>query len=253
MNSRIKFGRGNVMQNEIKAPPDWGEDKLSKYIKEAWHNTYATFANLRPQYNHIKEIHLNYQKIIDNLINTPDWFASFFLMRSHASYLGAVQLSLSGQIPETYMVLRGCLENSLYGLYVTKNPDTQEIWLKRDENDESKKKCRNEFSASNLFKCLETEDRKINNIAKNLYEMTIDYGAHPNERAFMSLMSQSKDEQKVDFKMYYLIGDSSPFRLCLKNSARIGVCSLYIFKLIYRHRFDILRISDKLEKLKRGL
>jgi len=237
MNSKIEFERGNVMQNEIKAPPDWGEDELSKYIKEAWHNTYATFANLRPQYDHIKKIHLNYQKIIDNLINTPDWFPSFFLMRSHASYLGAVQLSLSGQIPETYMVLRGCLENSLYGLYVTKNPDTQEIWLKRDENDESKKKCRNEFT----------------DIAKNLYEMTIDYGAHPNERAFMSLMSQSKDEQKVDFKMYYLIGDSSPFRLCLKNSARIGVCSLDIFKLIYSHRFDILGISNKLEKLKRGL
>jgi len=100
---------------------------------------------------------------------------------------------------------------------------------------------------------IEKENRKKHYIAKDLYEMTIDYGAHPNEYAFMSLMSQSKDEQKVDFKMYYLIGDSSPFRLCLKNSARIGVCSLYIFKLIYRHRFDILRISDKLEKLKKGL
>ena len=253
MNSKIEFGRGNVMQDEIKAPPDWGEDKLSKYIKDAWYNTYATFTNLRPQYNHLKEIHLNYQKIIDNLINTPDWFASFFLMRSHASYLGGVQLSFSGQIPEAYMVLRGCLENSFYGLYVTRNPDTQEMWLRRHKDDESKKKCRNEFTASNLFKCLEKEDRKINNIAKILYEMTIDYGAHPNERAFMSLMSQSKDEQKIDFKMYYLIGDSLPFQLCLKNTARIGVCSLDIFKLIYRHRFDILGISDKLEKLKKGL
>lgn len=240
------------MQNEIKIPPDWGKDKLSKYIKGTWHNTYGTFVNLRPQYNYLKEIHLNYQKIIDNLINTSDWFALFFLIRSHASYLSGVQLSFSGQIPETYMVLRGCLENSLYGLYLTRNPDTQEIWLRRHADDESKKKCRNEFTASNLFKCLEKEDRNINNIAKNFYEMTIDYGAHSNVRAFMSLMSQSKDKQNV-FKMYYLIGNSLPLRLCLKNLARIGVCSLDIFKLIYRHNFDILGISDKLEKLKKGL
>jgi len=241
------------MQNEVRIPSDWGQDRLSKFIKDAWHNTYATFANLRPQYNHLKEIHLIYQEIVNNLINTPEWFASFFLMRSHASYLGGVQLSFSGQIPEAYMVLRGCLENSLYGLYVSRNPDAQEIWLRRHDDESSKKNCRNEFTAHNLFKCLEQEDNKKHDIASDLYEMTIDYGAHPNERAFMSLMSQSKDEKKIDFKMYYLIGDSLPLQLCLKNSARIGVCSLDIFKIIYRHRFDILGISDKLENLKKGL
>jgi len=101
------------MQNEINKPPDWGQDPLSKFIKDAWHNTYATFANLKPQYTHLEAIHSAYQKIKDNLINTPEWFASFFLMRAHASYLGGVQLSFSGQIPEAYMVLRGCLENRL--------------------------------------------------------------------------------------------------------------------------------------------
>lgn len=241
------------MQNEINTPLDWGQDPLSKFIKDAWHNTYATFANLKPQYIHLEAIHSAYQKIKDNLINTPEWFASFFLMRAHASYLGGVQLSFSGQIPEAYMVLRGCLENSLYGLYVAQHPNAQEIWLRRHDDEKSKKKCKSKFTAHNLFKCLEQEDKKKNDIARDLYEMTIDYGAHPNERAFMSLMSQSKDEKKIDFKMYYLIGDSLPLQLCLKNSARIGVCSLDIFKIIYKHRFDILGLSDKLDQLKKGL
>ena len=57
-------------------------------------------------------------------------------------------------------------------------------------------------------------------------------------------------------KYIFLKCDKEPSpdtQLCLKNSARIGLCSLNIFKLIYSHRFDILGISDELEKLKKGL
>lgn len=241
------------MDNWPPEPKNWGKDPLSEFIKTAWNNTFATFANLKPQYNCLNEIHVTYRKIIDNLINSPEWFASFFLMRAHASYIGGVRLSLSGQVPEAYIVFRGCLENSLYGLYVSRRPNTQEIWLRRHDDESSKRRCKNEFTTRNVFQCLESVDKKIHHIAQQLYDTTIDYGAHPNERGLMSLMTQEKDGSKIDFRLYYLTGNTLPLHLCIKTAARIGICSLYIFKNIYRERFDILGIAEKLKELEKGL
>ncbi len=241
------------MKNELKIPPKWGEDPLSKFIEDTWHNTYATFANLKPEFTRLTAIQLAYQNIIDNLLNTPDWFAGFFLMRAHSAYLAAARLSLSGQVTEAYMVLRGCLENSLYGLHISNNPDTREVWLCRHDDEGSKKKCKNEFTAGNVFRTLVAKDKKVHKIAKYLYKSTIDYGAHPNEIGMLSMMRKKQDENQINFMVDYLTGDSLPLRLGLKMTARVGVCSLFIFKLVFKERFDILGISKRLDKLKHGL
>jgi len=227
------------MKDESKIPPQWGEDPLSQFIKDAWHNTHASFANLKPEFTRLKEIHSTFQKIIDNLLNTPEWFVGFFLMRAHSAYLAGARLSLSGQVTEAYMVLRGCLENSLYGLHISSNPNTREIWLCRHDDEDSKRKCKNEFTAGNVFKTLESRDIITHRIAKELYETTIDYGAHPNERGLFSMMRKTQDEHKIDFMVDYLTGDSMPLRLGMKMTARVGVCSLFIFQLVFKERFDM--------------
>ncbi|MDX9745885.1 MAG: hypothetical protein RBU31_05045 [Syntrophales bacterium] len=116
---------------EKKIPPGWGQDSLSEFIENAWHNTFATFHNVKDWYSILKDIHLVFDAITHNIDRTPDWFASFFLFRSHSAYLGSVRLALSGQTPETYIVLRGCLGNALYGFYVSRNAESREIWLRR--------------------------------------------------------------------------------------------------------------------------
>ncbi len=88
-------------------PPGWGEDPLSAFIDNALHNTYATFHNLKPQYNLLKSIHQVFDTIVHNLARSPDWFAAFFLFRSHSAFLGGVRLALSGAIPESYMLQGG--------------------------------------------------------------------------------------------------------------------------------------------------
>jgi hypothetical protein len=151
------------------------------------------------------------------------------------------------------MVLRGCLENALYGLYVTRNSSSQETWLRRHDDEESKKKVRKEFKISNLLDLLEKNDKNLHGIADELYERTIDYGGHPNERAFFSVAKKSGDEHKPTIQSAYLIGNEPALQLCLKSCAQIGLCSLSIFQLIYRERFDILGLSDEMKAVKRGL
>jgi len=234
-------------------PPDWGKDALSEFIETARHNTFATFINLPREYNILKNLHELYKYAIDNLINTTEWFAAFFLLRAHSAYLGGVRLALSGQCAETYMVLRGCIEAAIYGLYLSRNKNSQETWLNRNNNEESLKRVKKEFKIINLFNLLKVVDLKIYKTTTLLYERTIDYGAHPNELALTSLLKKIEEKDMIKFNLDYLSGYNPAFHLSLKTTAQVGICSLYIFKNVYSDRFKILGISEKLDKLSVGL
>jgi hypothetical protein len=234
-------------------PPGWASDPLSAFIQDAVENTYASFHNLKPLYERLKDIDASFRIITGNIDRTHDWFASFFLFRSHAAHLGGVRLALSGQVPETYILLRACLENSLYGLYVSRKPASQEIWLRRHDSDESKKKVKAEFTIRNLLAVLSGEDPELRRIAGNLYETTIDYGGHPNEPGLLSVLEQQEDESITTFRSAYLVGNGTPLHLSLKSCARVGVCSLSVFRRVYPERFDILGLTEDLRALEEGL
>lgn len=235
---------------EERKPPNWGKDSLSKFIEEARRNTIGTFIYHKGAYGLLYDINSIFEKLINYLNNTPKYFPAFFVMRTHASYLGAVRLSISGQVCEAYMVLRGCLENALYGLYFFKNPESLEVWLNRHCNEDSMKLVRKEFTTRKLLDCLKSVNNDTYWAAQQIYDRTIDCGAHPNERALTQSLTQTKTEQEIEFYMSYLFEDSAPFRACLLTNAQVGVCSLDIFREVFRERFDILGISDDLGDLR---
>jgi hypothetical protein len=225
-------------------------------MEQAQHNTLAFFANRKPEFTLLTAVDDAFGKITENLLNINPLMPAFFLFRSRASYLGAVRLALSGQVPETYMVLRGCLENSLYGLHIFRVPDAYEIWLKRHNDEKSLKQCGSEFQYANVLKSLKAENMGLGEIVGRLYKATIDYGGHPNEASLTSIIRKREDKSNITFIIPYLIDyriNPDAFDLGLKRSVEIGVSSLLIFKLIYRERFDLLGISDNLEKLRKVL
>lgn len=231
-------------------PPNWGKDSLSEFIDTTRHNTFATFVNCPSQYNTLKSIQDAFRYATDNLINTPEWFAGFFLLKSHSAYLGGVRFSISGQCPESYMVLRGCIEAALYGLYFFRNKSSHETWLNRHNSEESLKRVKDEFKIGNLFSVLKTVDPKIHDTAKLLYNRTIDYGAHPNELALTSVLRKTEEGDTIKFNLNYLSCDTPAFHLALKTTAQVGLCSLFIFKNVYSERFKLLGIDSTLDKLK---
>jgi hypothetical protein len=234
-------------------PPGWGKDSLSNFIDTAWHNTFATFHSLQPQYTFLKDLDQLFRFTIDNLINSPDWFPAFFVLRSHSAYLGAVRMGISGQLPESYMILRGSLESALYGLYIAKNPNSSETWLKRHDDGSSLQRAKNEFTAQRVLKCLKLVDRETHLIAKILYDRTIDHGAHPNVSSILPLLNQKKENGYIQFSLLYLTGQNLPFDLCLKTNAEVGICTLDIFRNIFQHRFEIVGIEAKLIELKKRI
>ena len=135
----------------MKPPAGWGQDELTKFIELARRNQYATFQNLGGPYRRLRELDDLFLKALSNLDNPTEWVPAFFFYRSHSAFRAAVQLSMAGQIPETYMVLRGCLEFALYGVYFWRNPDSWPIWCERHESPAAKKKVRKEFKTRALF------------------------------------------------------------------------------------------------------
>ncbi len=219
----------------------------------AQHNTFATFANKKSVFKRLQDIDGVFRMVLENLHNSPDWFIIFFFLRAHAAYLGGVRFTLAGQIPEAYAVLRSCLENSLYGIYLWKNPKSKVTWLNRHKDAASKKKVKNEFKIGTMLDLFDSIDKRNGPIIRNLYEQTIDYGGHPNERAILSTIKKTQEMDSIRFDSTYLDGDTLPFRACLKTSAQIGIASLLVFYNIFRIRFDLVGLPDQINRLKQWL
>jgi hypothetical protein len=237
----------------IKDPSNWGNDPLSDFIKGAYENTFATFVNMKPDFDKLRRIDASFRKAVDCLYNTPDWFIGFFLLRSHSSYLAAARLSMSGQVYESYMVLRGCLESALYGFFVAKNEDAKKIWMERHENEQALKLMKKSFQMRVIFSLLNNTDEKVYHAIQDLYDRTIDYGAHPNPNGALSNLRINENEQDIQFQMSYLTNDPLQIHLALRTTAQIGIGALMLYRFVYPERFAITGLYDELVQLSKDL
>lgn len=151
------------------------------------------------------------------------------------------------------MVMRGCLENALYGLYVLhKDSGAFDRWMCRHDSDDAKRIVRNEFTIACVKKTLEDMDPKHFVVVSQLYDKTVDIGAHPNV-AVSAALKTSRSEGRIQFKVLYLTADPEVMSGTLKSVAQVGGASLLIFKNVFLERFNLLGISAALEDLRRGL
>lgn len=235
-------------------PQSWGEDHVTKYIDGAIDNILATVTRVNhPAYPTIVEIDDVFKTMVDGLTNTESIYEAVLLMRSHSAFLAGSTLALGGQATESFMVIRGVLENALYALHIYKNNGAGEVWINRHRNEESLTQSRNQFSYANVSRTLRNENENIADVSEHLYLRAIDFGAHPNERASSSAMQIIDEDGKKKIKQNYLTGGTEPQIHAIKSGAQIGVCSLDIFRVIFRERFDILGLTERLDDLKKNL
>jgi hypothetical protein len=187
-------------------PDDWGADSLGAFIDTMRRNVFAGFVRLPRAYQRLARIDTGLRLIGENLNNAEDWFVCLFLLRTHSSYLGAAHLALGGQLPESYMLQRGCLENAVYAFYFHRTPDSHERWLRRHDSPRTKKVAEEEFRIRALLRLLRAHDEKLGTVAARLYERTIDYGGHPNERAVTQMLILNRAERTRHFNLHYLTG-----------------------------------------------
>src|SRR5260370_42555922 len=79
---------------------------------------------------------------------------------------------------DSYPLQRSCLENAGYAHLISTTPELSERWLNRDDDPGSKSR----FTNRAVREAISASDDELAVIYQDLYERTIDFGAHPNEK-----------------------------------------------------------------------
>ncbi|WP_101757335.1 hypothetical protein [Oceanicoccus sp. KOV_DT_Chl] len=230
-------------------PENWAKDDLSEYLDISMSNGVATFANSKEDYNTLKEIDGLFVLAGNSIDNPEEIWPAVLFYRAHSAFRSAIYLVMAGHQIESFTVMRQAIEYALYANHMVKRPQSVQIWLDRPNSPKDTNKCRSEFSHGNVMKSV--KNKKLNEITRQLYGRCIDYGAHPNEASvFSSMMIDRSEKGKAHLKQTYLTCEGQIMAFTVKTAKTVGVCVLDIFLTIWKERFQIVGIDEKLNKHK---
>jgi len=151
------------------------------------------------------------------------------MQRAHSTFRTAAGLSLSGQAVEAAIVRRACLESTLYGVSIKLDPKLLELWLRRNDDETSKRAQKRAFQNANLLPVLRSVDPKMSEVWSFHYEEAIEFGAHPNPMGILSSARWAEDGVKQELQVTYLHGDAPLLWFAMRSTAHVGLASLLIF------------------------
>lgn len=262
MRGEISIGKllDDNLGNTVPHPPRWGNDELTRFLKIATENGYATYVREKHFWPRLQQIDALYCRTAQNMDNTRDWFYTLFYFRAHSVWRAAIRLAISGQNPEAHILLRSCLENALYAFFIFNDKvswkDTGSrfsIWRNREDSEEAAERCRNKFAGGAMKRELKARDQQLGSITEEIYAQAICYGAHPNVHGTLGNITLGDEGKTRRIETHYMNFDADSFKFSLKGACQAGLCNLLIFKIIFKERFDILGVSEEIEKLKNGL
>ena len=236
-------------------PPPWGDDPLSTFFSEGEYNERVSSLNLAPIYALLQRLHAAFRRVEETIKkdNREELLLTRFLMvRAHSSFLAAIRLAMSGQLFESYTVLRSSIEQAWYALYIAKDrqpPERSEIWLRRNDDEASKAKCKKEFTVANVRSAHESFDSVTAKELQQLYETMIDLGAHPNPRGVLTAMSRSETDEEINYRVGILFLEPIPLLTTLRMAVAMAVTVLKVFQLIFPDRFKLMRLDEEIQAL----
>ena len=232
------------MTKESPRVTKWESDKLSHFLQEARQRQLVTITNSAAAFDILRDIDDSFSKIISeaSALQPNNRPRHLLLGRSHAAYRAACGTSLAGQAPETFALLRSCLECAAYALLSHRTPELEVVWIRRHRDAKAFSEMKSEFTANKAKKAVEVADLGLANLYDELYNDTIDFGGHPNPKGI--LMSRANDGSPVYFHEEELV-----LNHCLRAAARTGLCSLFVFNYVFEPQFSKLKIKEALKKI----
>lgn len=200
-----------------------GDDCCSDFMSRSFRDSQNFHKQSRDKFNEFIKSNNRFNKINENIIKL-DCFTGitrlYFVFYSNY-ILTAFALVSSGQLTQTYSILRLCLETVMYGIGFEKgSQDDRNSLLQRSEN---KKKCSNYYRISNLKRFLRESER--DRLIK-MYDKTIEFGAHPNIRQIANNLGDFADGFiKCGNKM-----EGREFSECINDTIEVGNLCLDIIE-----------------------
>jgi hypothetical protein len=136
---------------------------------------------------------------------------------------------------------------------IFRSPSLAEMWLRRHDDANTLRAVRIAFQAIKITQVVSSTDQRLGAIYRELYERSIDFGGHPNERAVTGGMKVADTPEARHYQQIYLHGDGKPLLHAMKSTAQIGLCSLHIFQHVFKERFALLGTRDRLVELRKRI
>jgi hypothetical protein len=237
----------------VHLPDGWGDDELLAFFEHARGNAFASFVQMPEPYVKLLEVDAAFLLINSNLKDPEDFSAPFFMFKAHSSYRAAAWLAMTGHSPEAFMVMRGCIESALYGLYLNRNEKSFRAYMSRHDDETTRQAVRREFTIRRMWSCLRDVDGELQAKAEQVYNKTIDFGAHPNVAALIAATTMTRTKKGVRFTLAYLTEDQQVLQGTMKSVAQAGVVALSVFRHIFNDRYDRLGLTESLPQLRQEL
>lgn len=225
-------------------------DSLSRYLTWAVNNISSTRRDNSDRYRQFVVLDHAFEVAFQNLSDFgEDSLFAPLLTRSWFSFRGTCMMAMSGQAAEAYVLMRGCLEGALYALHIDINPELRMVWLNRDRDVESRKVCQNRFKHRGVAKSLEAKSQWLYEIMSQLYEQTIDQGAHPNKRSVTDGLEVDEDIENKTLSFRFVVGGPDEISKAWKTASHVGACALHILQLVRPDYFKRLGIDTMIDSV----
>jgi hypothetical protein len=139
-------------------------------------------------------------------------------------------MTLAGQIAESFVMNRSCLEYAGYALAIFADqrlegiPTREEVFVNRNVDHDSLKAQKAEFRVSRIRAIISNYDQKLAANFKLLYDRSIEYGGHPNPYGVLTAMKmETKDDQLTSITTLALTDDPTITMFAMKNVAQVGL------------------------------
>ena len=230
--------------------PQWGDDDLTRFLDVVSSNQRVNFSRFPDSYRLMARVNDCLSLVGKNFINPPQLMPVVFCLRSQYAYKTAAGLALAGQVVETFVVLRSCLEYAGYAAAIFNDPALEAIFLRRHLSVDDMKIQKDKFRIGEIKKVIEEFDPKLAELFQTFYERTIDFGGHPNPHAINSVIQLDQERNSQTIATQALSTEEPVLLHAMKNVAQVGLTSLYIFQHIFAAKFALLGIRDEMERLR---
>ena len=134
-------------------------------------------------------------------------------------------------------------------LRIENNPSLALTFLDRHTTDQARRKSKKEFATPAYLAEVKSQSVGLADITEKLYNNLIDFGGHPNERALSSSMKVRKVESLgTQWLQVGLHADPKYIGFGIGQAVDVGVCSLKILELVFSARFELLGVSERLNR-----
>jgi hypothetical protein len=211
-------------------------NSLERFLEVLPKNQLANRLRFPSQYHVIQRIdhcfvtagsHLSYLK--------PVLVGPLFL-RSQYAFKTAAGMTLAGQVGESFVMTRSCLEYAGYALAIFAQqpldgaPTREEVFINRNVDEESLKAQKTEFQVGRIRPIIASYNQTLADQFKLLYDRSIEYGGHPNPYGVLTAMKmETEEEELTSITTLALTDDPMITAFAMKSVAQAGLTSLYLF------------------------